>query len=256
LVASVDNFGTTGDQPSHPALLDYLARRFMDENWSTKQLIREIVQTRAYRLASTFDQANFDRDPDNTLLWRHSTRRLAAEEIYDSLLASSLQLDRQPLAGSLVARAGDGPIGGERRMAMTDDQISKATHRHRAIYLPVTRNIQPEVLTTFDFPDGAIVKGAREVTNVPSQALFLLNHRMVHEQADSLAKLLLQTYPGEAKTKERLQRAYLHVLQREPNAAEQLAAEKYLRSGFATTEAAWNSLVRALYATSDFRLVE
>ena len=139
LVESVDNFGTTGAQPSHPDLLDYLADRFVDEGWSVKTLIREITLSRVYRLGSVYDEACFAADPDNSMLWRHSSRRLEAEEVRDAILAASGRLDLTPEPASLIGRAGDGPIGGLRFQAVTLEQIGNANHRFRSIYLPATR---------------------------------------------------------------------------------------------------------------------
>ncbi len=99
LVESVDNFGTTGSLPSHPELLDHLATRFVRNGWSIKDLIREITLSRVYRLSSSNDAACFAADPDNAMLWRHSSRRLEAEEIRDGMLAASGQLDLRHEAG-------------------------------------------------------------------------------------------------------------------------------------------------------------
>src|SRR5262249_7525825 len=86
LVLSVDNFGVTGDAPSHPELLDYLAARFIEEGWSVKKLVRAIVLSRAYQLAAEAPAAHLAADPANRLVWRHSPRRLSAEEIRDAML--------------------------------------------------------------------------------------------------------------------------------------------------------------------------
>ena len=109
LVPTPDNFGAAGQTPSHPELLDALAVSFMDESWSVKKLIRRIVLSRAYQLGSTHDAHSFEVDPDNTLIWRMSPRRLEAEALRDAVLAISGQLDLEPPVGSAVARAGEGP---------------------------------------------------------------------------------------------------------------------------------------------------
>ena len=111
LVPTPDNFGAAGQRPSHPELLDTLAVSFMDEGWSVKKLIRRIVLSRAYQLASTHDAHCFEVDPDNTLIWRMSPRRLEAEALRDAVLAISGRLDLEPPVGSAVARAGEGPAG-------------------------------------------------------------------------------------------------------------------------------------------------
>src|SRR5207248_2889418 len=100
LVGSVDNFGVTGDTPSHPELLDHLATRFVKEGWSVKRLVRAIVLSRAYQLSAEAPAANLGVDPANRLVWRHSPRRLDAEEIRDAMLAAAGTLDRNRPSGS------------------------------------------------------------------------------------------------------------------------------------------------------------
>ena len=107
LVTSTNNFGATGTPPSHPELLDWMAVTFVDDGWSVKQMIRRIATSRAYRIASTWDEDHFQIDPDNRLLWRANARRLDAEAIRDSMLAVSGQLDLNRHMGSEVARAGE-----------------------------------------------------------------------------------------------------------------------------------------------------
>ncbi len=146
LVESVDNFGTTGGQPSHPELLDYLAARFVRNGWSIKELIRDISLSRVYRLSSNYDETCFAADPDNTTLWRHNSRRLEAEELRDGILAASGRLNRQPPPGSLIGRAGDGPIGGERLQAVTQEQIEGVVTRKPSL------SCIAELLSLFDRP--------------------------------------------------------------------------------------------------------
>lgn len=122
LVTSTENFGVTGQPPSHPELLDYLAVRFMKEGWSTKQLILELVTSRTYRMASTFHEQPHLADPDNRLLWRANPRRLDAESIRDAMLAASGELDSDRPRGSEVAKAGyrrvtGGVLGDPRELA-------------------------------------------------------------------------------------------------------------------------------------------
>ncbi|MCA9108157.1 MAG: DUF1553 domain-containing protein, partial [Planctomycetales bacterium] len=126
LVESVDNFGASGTSPTHPELLDYLATRFMAEGWSIKRLVREIVLSRVYQLDTRHDEANFDIDPDNHAYWRANARRLDAETLRDGLLWASGQIELAPVPGSLIALAGDGPVGGDRIQAIKEEQIANA----------------------------------------------------------------------------------------------------------------------------------
>lgn len=259
LVQSVDNFGTTGAMPSHPELLDHLASQFVRNGWSIKDLVREITLSRVYRLSSSHDATCFAAaDPDNAMLWRHSARRLEAEEIRDGMLAASGQLNLRPEAGSLIGRAGDGPIGGLRFQAVTLDQIAGASHHFRSIYLPATRSVLPGVLSDFDLPDTSATDGARESTNVPSQALFMLNSDFVAEQSQALAEAVLRKYPGRTSLSsfaERLEFAFRRALNREPTEQESAAAKKLVKN-FDNDRAAWTSVARGLFGSAEFRLVD
>jgi hypothetical protein len=134
LVATPDNFGASGQPPSHPELLDALAVTFMDNGWSLKQLIRQIVSSRAYQLASSHDSSNFEADPDNILVWRMGKKRLEAEAIRDAVLFASGRLIVEPPVGSAAALAGEGRAGPNRRFNQD------AQDMHRAVYLPVVRD--------------------------------------------------------------------------------------------------------------------
>ena len=111
IVRTVDDFGRTGDAPTHPELLDYLANQLVENNWSVKSLIREIALTRTWQLSSDFDAASFASDPDNQYLWRASKRRLEAEAIRDAMLAVSGELDLQRPLGTYLREVGEGNVG-------------------------------------------------------------------------------------------------------------------------------------------------
>ncbi len=258
LVESVDNFGTTGSMPSHPELLDHLATEFVRNGWSIKDLIREITLSRVYRLSSSYDATCFAADPDNAMLWRHSARRLEAEEIRDGILAASGRLNLRPESGSLIGRAGDGPIGGLRFQAVTLDQIAGASHNFRSIYLPATRSVLPGVLSDFDLPDTSATDGARESTNVPSQALFMLNSDFVAEQSQTLADVVLKKYPGRTSLSsfpERFEFVFRRVLNRDPTEKESEAGKNLVKE-FDSDRSAWISVVRGLFGSAEFRFVD
>ena len=244
LVESVDNFGASGARPSHPELLDYLAQQFIAEGWSLKKLIKHIVSSRVYQLDTRYDEVKQVVDPDNTLLWRMNTRRLDAETIRDAMLAASGALDPTPQAGSLIALAGDGPIGGERYQVLQEEAIVKANGRHRSLYLPIARSIQPEVLAVFDFTDPSVVLGARETTIVPPQALYLMNSDFVSEQSAIMAKRVM----SEVGFEKRFSLACLLAYGREPFADEIAVARKLDHNDLSS----WTSICRALFASADF----
>ena len=225
LVRTVDQFGLAGEPPSHPELLDHLALRFIDSGWSVKALVREIVLSRSYRMASAHRAEAFARDPDNRLLWRAHKRRLDAEVIRDSMLAVAGRLDPSRRPGSLVAEL-DGQsvslIGFNDRLPADLDGS-----RHRAIYLPILRDHLPDVLEQFDLANPSLVSGDRDVTNVPLQALYLLNGAFVREQADALARRLQREAPDEPA---RLRHAFQLCFNRAPETAELDLARQFLEA--------------------------
>ncbi len=247
LVPTPDNFGASGLPPSHPALLDHLAVTFIENGWSVKKLIRSLVLTRAYRLSSRFDQKNFDADPDNVLVWRLPRRRLEAEALRDTMLALAGRLELTPPRGSAVARAGEGNVGFRFRAgAGTLDSDT-----HRTVYLPIVRDLLPEVLTVFDFPDPSLIIGERATTTIPAQALYLMNNPFVIRQAAGLAGRLLAGDDDEAG---KLTRAYQLCYSRPPTAKELASAKQFLAGyGAKTTRrATWTALCQALFASAEF----
>jgi hypothetical protein len=217
IVGSVDNFGAMGEKPVNQALLDYLAVRFMDQGWSTKKMIREIVMSRAYRLSTATLARNEKADPDNKLLWRANRRRLEVEAIRDSLLMVAGRLDfTPPTASPVMDYPRAAPVVRRAGRGMNEDYA--VTMTSRSVYVPVLRNMLPEMFETFDFPEPSETKGVRDVTTVPTQALFLMNSRFVIEQARSAASKLLAD--SDASPEQLVTRAYLQVLNRAPSAAE------------------------------------
>lgn len=190
LVSSVDNFGATGDVPSHPALLDHLARRLIRDGWSVKKLVRAVALTRAYGLSSE-SAANMAIDPANRLVWRHSPRRLDAEEIRDAMLAAAGKLDlTRPKASpakdfKVVELRNNGPEA-------KNLQNTARASLHRSVYLPLLRGLLPASLEVFDFAEQGMVTGSRDTTTVAPQALYLLNDPFVRQQSLALADRLLQ----------------------------------------------------------------
>ncbi|MEE2643032.1 MAG: PSD1 and planctomycete cytochrome C domain-containing protein [Planctomycetota bacterium] len=185
IVATPENFGATGQSPTHPELLDYLAVRFMESNWSVKTIIKEIVTSRTYRMSSEFDQDNFEIDPDNRYRWRANKRRIDAEVLRDSMLFVSKNISFDRPRGSQVSQ-----LAGTRQQLRTGQLTWDETKTYRSVYLPVMRDNLPRVLAVFDFAEPSMVMGKRESSNTPSQALYMLNNRFVLEQAESLARVL------------------------------------------------------------------
>lgn len=219
LVRTVDDFGYAGEAPSHPELLDYLASRLIEENWSIKALIREIALSRTWQLASTYDAGNFANDPDNRFCWRMNRRRLEGEAIRDAMLAVSGQLDLKRPLGTYLREAGEGGVG----QNVFEPVIRSIDANTRSVYLPRVRSILPEMLETFDAPDASLVTGSRDTTSNPLQSLFLMNNHFVHDQAVALAKRLTNVTQDQ-----QISEAYELVFGRLPSEPERQLAKAFL----------------------------
>jgi hypothetical protein len=273
LVRSVDNFGVTGDAPSHPELLDHLAIRFMKEGWSVKKLVRAIVLSRTYQLSSQGTPAQLAAhlkfDPANRLLWRHSPRRLDAEEIRDAMLAAAGRLDRNRPHGSVAKdfKVIELPDNGPQAKRLAAESLAST---HRSIYLPLLRGLPPRSLEVFDFAEQGMVTGSRDTTTVATQALYLLNDPFVRQQAAALAERVLRRNDGgdaERATAERITYAYRLAVGRGATASEIERATSFLAAyeAAAGTEsprslplhtAAWASFCQAILASAEFRYVK
>ncbi|MBX3401618.1 MAG: PSD1 domain-containing protein [Gemmataceae bacterium] len=225
LVATVDNFGVTGDTPSHPELLDHLANRFVSDGWSVKKLVRALVLSRTYRLASDSNESLKSHDPANKLLARHAPRRLTAEEFRDAALAA---------AGTLDAKRPEGSPAKAMRMVEMRDNGPEANGIHeaadksrsRSVYLPLLRGVTPKALEPFDPVDQTLVSGSRDTTTVPGQALFLLNSSFVRRQSLALAERELKD--TKVSDADRIQRIYRQTLGRTPTEKEQARAVAFV----------------------------
>ena len=268
IVATPDNFGTTGAKPTHPELLDHLAAQFIAQGWSVKKLIREIVLSRAYQLGSDYESFNYTSDPDNNWLWRHSKRRLDAEEIRDAMLAASGQLDLRAPVGSPVADLGEGFVaatfttlkvrggapGGGITTALPDFKIED--FNHRSVYLPVLRDLVVEPLALFDFAEASLVTGQRQETSVPAQALYLMNSPLVLRQAEAMAMRLLAAQS--LTPAQRVELAFQWAFGRAPTAAEAKSAAEFgprfmQASGRGEPKDFWIAFCQSLFAAAEFR---
>ena len=259
IVSTVDNFGSLGEKPSHPELLDYLSVRFMEKGWSVKTMIRMMVRSRVYQLDTAHIEANYAVDPANRLLWRMSHRRLDAEAIRDAILSVSGQLDLKPLEGSPVTAAGSKEIGRQ----LNADSI-QMDGNHRSVYLPVLRGAMPTILKVFDVADPSLVVGRRDVTTAAPQALFMMNSPFVMEQSDHAARRLLSH--EELDDEGRVELAYKLALGRSPSEAETERVLQFIKGYRQNVEEvskrdmnasldAWSSFCQTLFACAEFRYV-
>jgi len=211
IVATSDNLGVMGEAPTHPELLDLLAEDFQKDGWSLKRLIRRLALTRAYRLSSQRSEVADQLDPTNKLLHRANIRRLEGEAIRDAMLTVAGRLDPAMFGPSVPVyltsfmqgrgRPGEsGPLDGAGR---------------RSIYQSVHRNFLNPFMLAFDTPQPASTVGRRSQSNVPAQALILLNNEFVHLQAETWAKRLAgDTSPEGAEI---LTSAYRQAFARSPS---------------------------------------
>ncbi|MFO0950539.1 MAG: DUF1553 domain-containing protein [Isosphaeraceae bacterium] len=233
IVRTVDNFGSTGDAPSHPELLDHLARRALRGGWSVKTLVREVVLSRAYQLDSAATPAHLSADPANRLVWRHSPRRLDAEEIRDATLAAAGTLDPAPPTASPARELKVIEIRNNGPEARRIQDFARAS-RSRSVYLPLVRGIVPASLDVFDFAEQGMVTGRRDTTTVAPQALYFLNDPFVRRQSLRLAERLLAR--SDLDDAGRIDLAYRLTLGRGADTGELRRASGFL-SGFESAAA-------------------
>lgn len=226
LVSTVDNFGVNGDVPSHPELLDFLAQDFIRQGWSVKKLVRTLALSHAYRLGSDAPETHHELDPANRLVWRHSPRRLAAEEMRDSMLASSGRLLTKPEVSAasklrMVEMRDNGPEA-------AGIHTASDTGLQRSVYLPLLRGVTPKSLEAFDPAEQTLVSGQRASTTVPTQALYLMNSGFVRQQSLALAERLLKGQGTPTADQTRLREVYLLTLGREPTVQEASRAAQFV----------------------------
>ena len=221
LVSTPNNFGMSGQAPSHPQLLDWLAVTFMEQDgWSTKSMIRRIVLSHTYRLGATESRRNERIDPNIVYLWRMPNKRLDAEVIRDSMLAASGRLELDRPGGAEV-----NVLEGEQRR----DRVFKyldSPKTHRSVYLSLLRDRVPASMEVFDVADPTFVTGDRRETSVATQALYLMNDPEVMELSDAFAERILS---GDKNTKQRIEEAFVLALGREPSSTEVRAVKSFLK---------------------------
>ena len=247
LVATTDNFGTVGERPSHPELLDHIAEEFVNDGWSTKRLIRKIMLSRVYQLSSANSEFAKSQDPENRLLWRANRRRVDAEVLRDSILSVSGSLDLAP--GGLTIS----------KITQYDQNYQFDTVR-RSVYVPAFRNSMLDVFEAFDFANPNLVIGHRNTSTLPTQALFFMNSELVVKESRKFANRILER--KDLTGEKRIVLAYRMAIGRQPVSSEIEQALTYI-NGFEVDGsereselAAWTSFCHALFASLDFRYVD
>ena len=236
LVRTPDDWGTRGNRPTHPELLDHLASAFAADGGSIKRLHRRIMLSAVYAQGSLENEKSRNIDPDNQLWWRMPTRRLEMEAMLDSMLWASGELD---------LTAGGRPF---------DRQAQPGVLR-RSVYAFVNRDIVSNLASTFDAANPSSCTARRPDTTVPQQALFALNSEFVQDRAKALAGLT-----GQAAGRDdalRVRELYRRVLAREPRPAELDRLLRFVKTGDATAQAAaWQQAAHSLLASNEFSFVD
>ncbi len=254
LVRTSSNFGKMGEVPSHPELLDYLARRFVASGWSIKDLHRRILHSSAYRMSSDISPEAHLRDPENRFLSHFNRRRLDVEEIRDGLLAIDGSLDFT-MGGTLDGRKGTDPENSNERISLDPSIL-----RRRTVYMPLRRANLPPLLGLFDFGDAVNSVAKRLSTNVSPQALFMMNSTFVAERAGNLAASLLEETDGDVARA--IHRAYIAILNRPATGEEIESGSGYVERlmnnfpGVLAKPDAWKSLCKILMASNEFIYVD
>ncbi|MFT5468049.1 MAG: hypothetical protein ACI8UO_003157 [Verrucomicrobiales bacterium] len=248
IVRSTENFGRLGDRPSHPELLDWLATRFVESGWSTKELHRLILNSSVYQLANSGDAPSAD--PENRLLSKFNLQRLEAEQIRDSVLAVSGLLEPEIGGKTLPLR--------NRQFVFnhTSQDHTKYDSRRRSLYLPVIRNNLYSLYEQFDYPDPTMPTGSRNSTVVAPQALLMMNAGLVMDSADILAQqLLAETSVGRA----RVNVAYERILGRPASDAETVRSLEFVNGlidvDSVEEQQAWAVFVQSLLASNEFMYI-
>ena len=258
LVATTSDFGRHGQTPTHPELLDWLAEHFIDSGWSIKAMHRTIMLSRTYRMSSVRSAASLEIDPSNQFLTAYPRHRLDAETIRDSLLRLGGNLDPAPGQAH--------PFPPQSEWKFTQHNPFKAIYEsnHRSVYLMTQRIQRHPYLAIFDGADPSASTPSRLVSTTPLQALYLLNDKFVHEQAEGFVKQLL-TQSTDDQT--RVERAWLQMFGRMPESDERKAAFDFLEaaqkelqlSGLEANslqQQSWQALVRSLIRSNEFVYVD
>ncbi|HEY4263169.1 MAG TPA: DUF1553 domain-containing protein, partial [Schlesneria sp.] len=260
IVPSVDNMGVLGQAPTHPELLDHLATRFIADGWSTKRLIKSLMLGRTYQMSSHPTESAETADPNNLLWHRMPIKRLEGEVIRDSLLAVSGRLNPAAFGPSVPihltpfmegrGRPGvNGPLDGNGR---------------RSIYISVRRNFLSPMMLAFDTPSPFSTVGRRTSSNVPAQALILMNDPLVIEMSKRWANELLAK--ADQSVEQRIDAMYLQAVARPATPSEKVQATEFLNAQGARLELpqsqrlsspqVWADLCHVIFNVKEFVFIE
>jgi hypothetical protein len=257
-VRTENDFGARGARPTHPALLDFLAARFVESGWSIKALHRLILHSQTYQQSSDVSAVAAQRDPQNSWLSHFGRRRLDAEEIRDSLLLLGGNLDR--------SFGGPHPFPPVQTWGFTQHAPFSADYEtnHRSVYLMTQRIRRHPFLALFDGPDANVSTAHRDATTVPTQALFLMNDPFVHEQSSRFAERLIVAATDEDQ---RIASAFEQAFARPPDAEEREQSAQFLATyrrelapsgstADGVAKMSWAAFIRTLFARNEFLFID
>ncbi|MCA9041828.1 MAG: DUF1553 domain-containing protein, partial [Planctomycetaceae bacterium] len=212
LVRTTDNFGLTGEAPTHPQLLDWLSVTFIEQGWSIKEMHRLIMNSSTYQMSSQYSEQYVETDPENKLYWRMNRQRLEAEAIRDAILSIAGNLDSTQIGTTLTYKSHEyvNSTGGAGSVSYD--------HHYRSVYLPIIRSALYEMFQAYDFPDPSYMQGNRATTTLAPQSLFLMNSDFMDQQTEAMANRLLKEAPDAPE--DRIERAYELVFGRKPELQE------------------------------------
>ncbi|MFN9721026.1 MAG: DUF1553 domain-containing protein, partial [Planctomycetota bacterium] len=253
LVGTVDNFGRLGDQPTHPELLDYLALRFAHEDkWSIKTMLRLLMTSQTWQQASLSSAAAQQWDANNEWLSHMPVRRLEAEAIRDSILATSGQLNTTMYGPGIDVYFVNKTEGGGPKGPLDGD-------RRRSIYQRIRRNAANPFLEVFDVPRPSTTRGRRDVTNVPAQSLTMMNDLFVIDQS---AKWAASLVADGTSSDQRIRHMFLVALSRAPDDSELQASLDYISdlaaehgvegTDVAGSVAVWQDFAQSIFCLKEF----
>ena len=242
IVPTPDNFGGLGERPTHPALLDHLAHKFVESGWSVKAMHRLMMNSATYRQSTQADPALSEDDPENKLFARWQRRRVESEVIRDSILMKSNRLDPTMGGSMLVVQTS--------KYADLGHLKAHSLVPRRTVYLPVYRSSGYDGQKAFDSADSAVSDGNRRSSTVAGQALYLMNSELMHESSKSLADIVInQNSPNPTSW------LIKHLLGREATEKECLQGEKFVND-YGDEKEAWAAFARVLFSSNEFLYVE
>ena len=238
IVPTPDNFGGLGEKPTHPELLDHLARKFVESGWSVKSMHRLMMNSATYRQSAKADVAVLEYDPENKLFARWQRRRVEAEVIRDSILMKANRLDLDMGGSMLVVQPN--------KYADQGKLTAHSMIPRRTVYLPVYRSSGYDGQKAFDTSDPAVSNGNRRTSTVAGQALFLMNSELMHASSKALAELVISK-----ATKHRSAWMIKHVLGRDPTKDETARGNAFVEK-YGDEKGALAAFARVLLSSNEF----